>query len=108
MSFVTEKEFQAIFQRWLDWMRNEKQYSSNTYNSYSMDLSKFLIFLSEHISEKISVESIKKVQISDIRAWMTKMKLDDITTRSTSRYLSSIRNFYGFIKKKYPQKLQTV
>jgi integrase/recombinase XerC len=84
---------------WLEWMKDEKQYSKNTITSYLIDIKLFLAFLHKHHSCDITLNLIEQVTITDIRSWLFDLKLDNHTTRSTSRYLSAIRNFYKYLKK---------
>lgn len=101
MSFSAEPKFLEIFQNWIKWMKNEKQYSLHTIESYNSDLSQFFRFLNEYFLQDINIELIKGLKIADIRSWFSKLKLEDINTRSLSRHLSAIRNFYLYLKKNH-------
>ncbi|MEQ9116156.1 MAG: tyrosine recombinase XerC [Rickettsiales bacterium] len=101
MHFQANDNFREIYNQWVNWMRNEKQYSHNTLSSYMLDLIAFLSFLNSHFEQDITKEVIEKVNVVDIRAWLSKIKLNRIDTRSTSRYLSSIRNFYKYLEKNH-------
>lgn len=101
MSFQANQKFLELFKDWIRWMQNEKQYSKHTSDSYILDLSQFFAFLNEHFASEIDINLIKNLEISDIRAWFSKLKLSDISTRSASRYLSAVRNFYNYLKNQH-------
>lgn len=99
MHFQASESFLKKYNGWLNWMKFEKNYSQNTQESYMLDLSQFFHFLNSHFEQDICDEIVSKVSVGDIRAWLSKIKLNQIETRSTSRYLSAIRNFYQYLKK---------
>jgi len=82
-------------QKYLSYLRYEKNYSSLTEISYSKDLSQFEDFLNQHM------ESIPLADVdSDIvRLWIAHLIENGITPRSVNRKLSSLKSFYRFLIK---------
>lgn len=72
----------------------EQSRSSNTINSYGSDLEKFDTYLkSQQISE------IQIVTADTIRAFLAELRMQKYATSSTSRMLSSLKQFFHFLVK---------
>lgn len=54
---------EKLIQRWTEWLRTQRNYSSHTIQSYLSDLEIFLEYLAK---EKVTVSDLKKL---DIRAF---------------------------------------
>ncbi len=81
--------------KFLEYLRLEKRYSSNTITSYKKDLEDFSRFyLRTEGSEELS-KADKKV----IRNFIVELSENNISKRSINRKLSSLRSFYLFLLK---------
>lgn len=79
----------------LSYIKNQKNYSENTYNSYKNDL--FLFY--EYIKSKKRKKSLKEIKVSDIRDYVSNLIKYGYTPRSVARKLSSLKSFFKFLVK---------
>ena len=78
-------------EKFLEYLKYEKNYSENTIINYQKELKKYLSYLKEH---KIDY---KKIQKDKIRSYLK--YLDDLKYKNTSisKNVSTIRSFYNFL-----------
>ncbi len=78
-------------EKFLEYLKYEKNYSENTIINYQKELKKYLSYLKEH---KIDY---KKIQKDQIRSYLK--YLDDLKYKNTSisKNVSTIRSFYNFL-----------
>lgn len=75
----------------LDFLSSEKAFSKNSYSAYQHDLEQFNNFL---IIKKYSYKDLSLKELREFFAWLRK---EEITSRTLSRKLSVIRQFYKFL-----------
>ena len=82
-----------LIEKYLRYLRYERNYSSHTEISYSLDLRQFSSFLeAEHPSLKM-----QEVDGDIIRAWIVTLMDDKISARSVNRKLSTLKSFYRYL-----------
>lgn len=77
----------------LDFLRVEKGLSQNTLNSYLTDIVKF----SDFLNKKRPKRSLENASDQDVKDYIAKLTGRGFTSKSQSRYLTSLRVFYGFL-----------
>lgn len=83
-----------LIQKYLDYLRVEKNFSSLTEISYSTDLSQFVSFVK---STDASL-TIHDVDSDIIRAWLVDlMKNEELEASSVARKLSAVKSFFKFL-----------
>ncbi|SFU29928.1 tyrosine recombinase XerC subunit [Porphyromonadaceae bacterium KHP3R9] len=82
-------------EKWIQNLRNEKNYSSHTEISYFTDLTQFQQF----IAEECGVFSPEQVDSDLIRHWIAHLIETGITPRSVNRKLSAVKSFFKYLKK---------
>jgi integrase/recombinase XerC len=60
----------------------------------------FKNFLLNHLGENPSVESLKKLKISDFRSWFSHRINRELSPRSNVRALSAVKSFFNYLAKK--------
>jgi len=80
---------QNILKNYTNFLKIEKRYSSNTVQAYYRDISQFLHFAGEGPVE--TFDSTK------IRSYILKCLEEGRDSRSTARYLSSLKSFFNFL-----------
>tara|TARA_B100000282_G_scaffold14800_1_gene10392 strand:- start:251 stop:1165 length:915 start_codon:yes stop_codon:yes gene_type:complete len=95
MGDILEKNIKS----WTSWLEFEKRVSKNTVISYKSDLISFLRFLKEYENQKVSFESLKFIDEKTIVGWFYYRIKKNISQRSNARALSSIKNFFEYLKK---------
>ena len=83
----------------LDHLKNERNYSPMTIDSYRRDIDKFFIFLTK---EDCLMDD---VDLAIIRNFLTEEINNGISKRSCKRRLSSLHHFYGYLVQKSYVKL---
>lgn len=86
-----------------DWIENislQKRCSKHTVSAYLTDVYYFLCFLNSHISSTVTLDSLNSMTIQDMRSWLAKRKMNGIKNASNARALSSLKNFFRYLRKK--------
>jgi tyrosine recombinase XerC len=86
----------ALVLQFLDHLRSQKKYSTNTLEAYASDLLHFLSFLSQ---QKISAASFEKITVENFRSYLGYLSAAGNTPRSISRKFSSLRSFAKYLMK---------
>ncbi len=92
-------DIQAEIARWLAHLRSERRLSPKTLEAYERDLRQCLMFLGEHWGEVVSLKKFAAVETSDVRAFMSARRADDIGGRSLMRALAGLRSFGKFLER---------
>ena len=84
-----------LIEKFIDYLKIEKNYSLNTLTAYKKDLIEFKNFINEKF-EKYPIENAKyKV----IRLWIVELVNKSLSNRSINRKVSSLKSFYRFLVK---------
>lgn len=83
-----------LLKEYLYYLRITKNLSKNTISSYQKDLEDYLSFLSKNYTLK-RPDQIEKAQVLN---FVAKLKRDEISAKSISRKLSSIRSFHQYLQ----------
>ncbi|GJL78310.1 MAG: tyrosine recombinase XerD [Nitrospinaceae bacterium] len=79
----------SILKEYTDFLKFEKRHSANTVEAYGRDISRFMDFIGDRPWATIGS--------SNIRAFLLKCREDGQNSRSTARYLSSLKSFFKFL-----------
>ncbi len=82
-----------LIEKYIKYLRYEKNYSLHTEISYSKDLHQFAEFLSLHFPDV----DIKSVDNDVIRMWIVSLMEDKMSPRSVNRKLSALKSFYKYL-----------
>lgn len=88
-------QLHPAIESFLNYIRFEKRYSNNTYESYKNDIAQFAVFIAAN-----GEENILNVTHIDIRNWMVSLMQDKITPRSINRKISALKSFYKYLLRK--------
>ena len=83
--------FSSLFRRYFQYLRLERNFSTNTLDAYTKDLNKLLGFLDE---EGLSFRDVKLEHLQTFSASLMDI---GITNRSIARILAGVRSFYHFL-----------
>lgn len=75
------------------YLKREKGLSENTIDAYLRDITQYITFLEKYRKLK----RIEQIDKSDIQAYLKSLKNKDLSAKSTSRKLSSIKGFHQFL-----------
>ena len=96
---ISSKEVLNLYDNWLKWLLNQKNYSPNTISSYSYDYKYFINFVSNHLSvSKVSLKDLQKLELRDFRSWLSFLKNinPNLSAKSLARARASIKSFYFY------------
>ena len=96
LSLTVSSKVQNIIKEWQQNLLVERRLSDLTGSSYLRDLKEFFHFLNGFYEKEIDVSDLKKVSISDFRAFLVWRTEKDIGRASIARAMSTLRNFYRF------------
>jgi integrase/recombinase XerC len=91
-------ELQLICQRWLLWLEHEQSLSAKTSQSYLIDLSYFLKFLTDHLGETVTNQAIANMTLADFRSWLSNRAKSNFNPNSTIRAISSVKSFFRYLR----------
>ena len=78
--------------RYLDYLKYQKNYSINTINSYEKDINKFILFLKQ---EHLDGFNLEHAYIKNYLQFLNK----NLTNASICRHISSLKSFYKYLFK---------
>lgn len=84
-----------LINKYIEYLRYEKNYSSHTEISYFTDLSQFASYLGREHAE-IEWGS---VDTDVIRMWLVELMREKVSARSVNRKLSAVKSFYKYLLK---------
>ena len=80
--------------RFIQYIQFEKRYSPHTVSAYQSDLDQFIRFLS---TPEETITHPSEITHHLIRNWMVAMMSDDITARSITRKIATLRKYFKFL-----------
>ena len=82
---------------WLSTKAALENLSVHTVSAYERDLLDYLGFMSAHLKNGHAVKSLAHIRVGDLRAWMAKLRKDELSSRSIARKLSSLKSYYRWL-----------
>ncbi len=84
-----------MLDKFLNYLRFERNFSKHTILSYQNDLEQFAAFL----KRTYEIEKPEEATTTMVRSWMAEMMQEKISARSVIRKASALRTFYHFLLK---------
>ncbi len=84
-----------LIEKFIEYLKIEKNYSVNTLSAYKKDLMEFQVFINENY-DKCEIEN---VDYKIIRSWIVLLVNKNLSNRSINRKVSSLKSFYKFLVK---------
>ena len=84
-----------LIEKFIEYLKIEKNYSVNTLYAYKKDLIEFQVFINENFDKCV----IENVDYKIIRSWIVLLVNKNLSNRSINRKVSSLKSFYKFLVK---------
>ena len=84
-----------LIEKFIEYLKIEKNYSLNTLSAYKKDLIEFQVFINENFDKCV----IENVDYKIIRSWIVLLVNKNLSNRSINRKVSSLKSFYKFLVK---------
>ncbi|WP_425456130.1 tyrosine recombinase XerC [Aliishimia ponticola] len=84
-------------QTWLSHQKALKGAAENTILAYQTDVAEFLAFMTDHNGDRQGLAALARITVSDMRAWMARMRGSGVGARSLARKLSAVKSFYRWL-----------
>ena len=85
----------------LQHLAGERRLSLKTVDAYQRDISGFLAFLTGHLGEAVSLQTLNEVSARDFRAFMAARRKTGLAARSLAREMSALRSFYTYLERRW-------
>jgi integrase/recombinase XerC len=86
----------------------ERRMSAKTLEAYARDVSQLGQFLQLHLGVLASVETLEKLEATDLRAFLAQRRYDGVASRSLARQLSAIKSFFRFAERQNHFKCEAI
>lgn len=90
---------QQFIQSYLNYLSEEKRYSSHTVNAYRKDINQFISFL----TSQMEIVDLHEVKNFHVRSWVVELVEEGIANRSINRKIVAIRNFFKYSRRSNPE-----
>lgn len=84
---------------WRSWIADERRLSPHTLTAYETDLFQFFRFLTDHLGEAPTADSLAALQPVIFRSWLASRAQAGLSRTSTARALSVIRGFFRWCER---------
>lgn len=98
--FAGDGELLALIAAWQAQLTAERRSSAHTIASYGRDLAVFLDFLRDHRGELPSLETLRRLELRDFRAFLAARSGAGLARSSLARGLSVVRGFFRFLSRR--------
>ncbi|MBO6795631.1 tyrosine recombinase XerC [Maricaulis sp.] len=85
----------------LQHLAGERRLSLRTVDAYQRDISGFVAFLTGHLGEAVSLQTLSEVSARDFRAFMAARRKTGLAARSLAREMSALRSFYTYLERRW-------
>ena len=87
----------AIAARWNDHLTQDRRRSEHTVRAYVATAHRLIAFLAEHRGGAVEGEMLRRLDASDLRAFLTRRRAEGLGNSSAARELSAVRGFLDFV-----------
>lgn len=98
---ITAPDLGEFIIAWARKLHTERGLSAHTLANYCADLKVWLIFLSKHLGERLTLQSIVNTTLQDFRALLMSRHKKGISNRSNARLVSVLKTFYRDLHKAF-------
>jgi len=89
----------AVRKNWLDYLSHVRRLSPLSVEAYERDSRQFLIFLSAHLGQQVDITALARLEISDLRSFLSYRHRNGVNAKSLGRCLAGIRSFFSYLSR---------
>ena len=97
-----------ILESWYLWLQAERNLSFHTIYNYFTDLKAFFHFLNSHCGQLVDCNLLLSINTQDFRSFLAYRRQHNVQARSNARILSTLRNLYNFLDKRYGKRNEAI
>jgi integrase/recombinase XerC len=90
---------ESLRQAFLTYLAGERRAAKLTVETYGRDLAGFLGFLTRHFGEEPSLETLDKLQLTDLRAWVAEEAQRGNGNATRAKKLAALSSFFAYLRK---------
>lgn len=83
------------------WLGAERRAGAKTVETYARDVRAFLLFISEHTGEAVTLATLRTLEAADFRAFLAQAAKAGDVNATRARKLSGLKTFFRFLKKRH-------
>ena len=87
---------QTLILAWADHLAQNRRRSAHTVRAYVATAHRFVAFLGDHWGKAITADLLRRIEATDLRAFLAYRRAGGLGNASAARELSALRNFLGF------------
>jgi integrase/recombinase XerC len=99
MAFNLAPDAAEVVRLWLQYLSSEKRLATRTCEAYGRDLAQLANFLASHLDEPANKSTLATLSLADFRAYLARLKSEELESRSRARKLSALRSFFRFAER---------
>ncbi|MEM9350558.1 MAG: tyrosine recombinase XerC [Pseudomonadota bacterium] len=99
MSLISPQARDAL-EGWLAHEKALKGTAENTLTAYGRDVSGFIAFMAHHHGGTEGLAPLARIDVKDMRAWMSHERRRGLAPRSLARALSAVKTFYRWLSER--------
>ncbi|OPB35780.1 tyrosine recombinase XerC [Bartonella taylorii] len=84
---------------WLDGLIRTRRMATQTAKAYERDTRQFLSFLCQHLGHQPTFNDLTNLRVMDLRAYLAYRRTHNISARSLSRGMASLRSFFNYLSR---------
>ncbi|AQX21968.1 tyrosine recombinase XerC subunit [Bartonella sp. CDC_skunk] len=84
---------------WLDHLTQTCRMALHTAVAYERDTRQFLFFLCQHLGYQPTLDDLADLRVADLRAYLAYRRTQNISARSLSRNMASLRSFFNYLSR---------
>jgi integrase/recombinase XerC len=88
-----------LVSEWLRSLAAERRASIHTISAYERDVRQFLAFAATHLGAPITVDGFARLELMDLRAFLSMRRAGGVGSRSLTRQLAGLRSFVRFLER---------
>jgi integrase/recombinase XerC len=86
----------ALAQRWQDHLARDRRRSPHTVRAYAATAHRLIDFLAGHLGDAVDGAALGRLTAADLRAFLTRRRMEGLGNSSAARELSALRGFLAF------------